>query len=130
MKVELLNGANLAFIGDAYYELRIRLYLVNKGITNQNELHKKCVEYVSAKAHAKIVNKMINESFLTLEEADIYKRGRNHSYNLSRKNLKYNDYICSSGLEAVVGYLYLKEEKERLDEVIRFAIKVVEEKDE
>ena len=52
----MLNGADLAYIGDAYYELQIRLHLLEKGITNPNKLHKEAVKYVSASAHAKIYN--------------------------------------------------------------------------
>lgn len=130
MKIELLNGANLAFIGDAYFELVIREHLIRKGITNQKELHTKCVDYVSADAHYKIYKKMEEENFLTSDEMVIFKRGRNHEYKPVRKNLDIFHHLISSGLEAVIGYLYLQKDIKRLNEVIDFAIKVVEEKDE
>lgn len=127
MKVELLNGANLAFIGDAYYELVIREYLLKKGITNQKELHTKCVDYVSATAHKLIFEKMEKDNFLTSEEITIFKRGRNHEYKPVRKNLDPKSHTISSGLEAVIGYLYLLGDRNRLDEIINFAINTVEE---
>lgn len=130
MKANLLNGANLAFIGDAYYELAIRRHLIEKGLTNQNDLHKECVKYVSAKAHSMIYKKMEEEGFLESSEVEIFKRGRNHSYHIQRKNLDYSEYVVSSGFEAVVGYLYLMELNDRLQEVIDFSIKVIEDKNE
>ena len=125
---EMLNGADLAFVGDAYYELQIRLYLLEKGITNPNKLHKMTVLYVSASAHSKIV-KALRESF-TEEEEGIFKRGRNFNYKHSRKNLKMDEYLASSGFEAVIGYLYLKNKNDRLDEIIKLSIKIIEENNE
>lgn len=111
--IHLLNGSNLAYIGDAYYELRVRLYLISKGITKDKELNKKSIEYVSANAHFEIYEK-IKETF-TEEEQKIFLRGRNSAPNNHRKNLDRGKYIVSSGLEAVIGYLYLKGDFERLD---------------
>lgn len=124
MNIDLLNGANLAFIGDAYYELYIREYIINKNITNQNEIHKICVKYVSASGHDKIVKKIFN--LLNDEEVLIFKRGRNHKYNISRKNLNRAEYLNSSGFEALIGYLYLKKENSRLEEILKLAVDVIE----
>lgn len=128
MKPELLNGANLAFIGDAYYELYIRKYLILKNITNQHELHKLSVKYVSAKGHSMIVEKL--EQYFTPTELSMFKRGRNHKYNLSRKNLNMGEYLNSSGFEAVIGYLYLAEENDRLNEILQMAVAIIEENNE
>lgn len=130
MKTSLYNGANLAYIGDAYYELKIREYCLNKGITHQYELHKECVKYVSAKAHAKIVSKMLLENFLTEEEVSIYKRGRNHNFHSNRKNLDMGEYCASSGFEALVGYYYLEKNFQRLEEIITFSICTIEDEGE
>ncbi|MGD9887082.1 MAG: Mini-ribonuclease 3 [Bacilli bacterium] len=128
MKPELLNGANLAYIGDAYFELFIREYLINKQITNQKELHKLSVSYVSASAHQKIITKLEQE--LTEEEMIIFKRGRNHKYHLSRKNVKLDEYLNSSGFEALIGYLYLKKDLDRLKFITNKAITIIEDKNE
>ena len=103
--VHLLNGSNLAFIGDAYYELRVRLFLMEKGITKDNELKKESIKYVSANAHYEIFERI--KDALTEEEHKIFLRGRNSAPNNHRKNLDRAKYVVSSGLEAVIGYLYL-----------------------
>jgi ribonuclease-3 family protein len=124
MKPELLNGANLAFIGDAYYELYIRHHLLEKSITNQHELQRLSVEYVSARAHNIIVHGL--EENFSEEEAGIFKRGRNHKYNISRKNLNREEYLNSSGFEALIGYLYLKEDYQRLEFILNRAVEIIE----
>lgn len=126
MKVELLNGANLAFVGDAYYELYIREHCIKKGITNQKELHKECVKYVSAHGHYLVFEKMKEVDFLSDDEMSVFKRGRNHNYHSNRKNLNPAEYVISSGFESLIGYLYLKDDKKRLDEIMQFSIKIIE----
>src|SRR5690554_6789037 len=106
-----LSGADLAFIGDAYYELKIRHYLLSKGITNLQKLHDYSVKYVSRTAQHFIINKIFDD--LNPEEIRIFKRGRNYQY-----KTKTDDYINASGFEAVIGYLYLQENFERLDSII------------
>ena len=130
MRVELLNGANLAFIGDAYYELYIRKYCLNKGITNQKELHKECVKYVSAHAHYQIFEKLEKENFFSEKEMVYFKRGRNHSYHANRKNVNPSEYVISSGFESLIGYLYMSEENQRLEELMKKSIEIIEGKDE
>ena len=119
MNYDLLSGADLAFIGDAYYELYIRNYVLNKGMTKLLDLHKASVKYVSKTAQCKIIKVLIEE--LTEEEVNIFKRGRNYKY-------KKNDaeYVNASGFEALVGYLYLKQNIERLEYIISKAIEIIE----
>lgn len=124
MDPALLNGANLAFIGDAYFELYIRRYLLSQGITNQNQLHKECVKYVSARGHSVIVDEI--KVLLTEEELNVFKRGRNARSLSRRSNVNLQEYLQSSGFEAVIGYLYLKENFPRLREIIDLAIKIIE----
>ena len=121
---QMLNGADLAYVGDAYYELQIRLHLLEKGITNPNKLHKEAVKYVSASAHSEIINIIKDE--LTEEEMLIFKRGRNYNYKHSRKNLKMDEYLASSGFEALIGYLFLMERKDRLTQILAKAIEIIE----
>lgn len=123
MKAELLNGANLAFIGDAYYELFIRRRLLEKEITNQNELQKLASGYVNAKAQHLVVSKLVD---LSPEEIAIFKRGRNHKFRGFRKNLKKEEYLNSTGFEALIGYHYLKGNFQRLHELLDFAVAVIE----
>ena len=86
MNYDLLTGADLAFVGDAYFELYIRNYVLHKGYTKLNDLHNHCVQYVSRTSQNKIILTLMNE--LTEEEISIFKRGRNFNY----KN-KDNEYI-------------------------------------
>lgn len=125
INVDLLNGSNLAFIGDAYYELYIRKYLLSKGITNQKELHQQCVKFVSARGHHLIVQEILEN--LSPIELNIYKRGRNSKTNSRRVNFKRSEYLESSGFEALIGYLYLQEDHGRLDEILQKSIKIIEE---
>ena len=125
MIANMLNGADLAYVGDAYYELQIRIYLLEKGITNPNKLHKEAVKYVSAFAHSKVMSVLKEE--LSEEEMRIFCRGRNYNYKHSRKNLKLDEYLASSGFEAVIGYLYLLDRKDRISEIIKRAIQIIEE---
>ena len=119
MNYNLLNGADYAYIGDACYELHIRNYVLNKGLTKLLDLHKASVKYVSKTAQNKIIKTLMPE--LTEEEVDIFKRGRNYKY---KKND--NEYINASGFEAILGYLYLKKENERLEYLISKAIEIIE----
>ena len=120
----LMNGADLAYLGDAYYELQIRTYLLSKGITKNKELKEMSTKYVSAHAHKVICEKLLPT--LNEEELAIYKRGRNGAPHNRRKNLDYTEYTISSGFEALIGYLYLAGANERLGEIITHAIQIIE----
>lgn len=124
MKPSLLNGSNLAYVGDAYYELMVRRHLLEKGITRNKELRKISIDYVSASAHQKIYSQ-IGENF-TEEEMQIFLRGRNNAPHGYRKNIDKNAYQISTGLEAVIGYLYLTESFSRLDTIIKMIFEEVE----
>ena len=125
MNPNLMNGSNLAYIGDAYYELRVRVYVLSLGITKNKELRKISIGYVSANAHQIIYNKLATE--LNEEENQIFLRGRNNAPHGYRKNVDKKAYATSTGLEAVIGYLYLTKQDERLKEVLE---KCIEEKEE
>jgi ribonuclease-3 family protein len=125
MNYELLNGNNLAYIGDAYYELFIRKYLLDKGITKSNDLRKASIKYVSASAHVAIVTKILD--VLTEKEKEIFKRGRNNSSVLKSKSAKTYSHQQSSGFEAVIGYLYLTKNIDRLYELLNKAITIINE---
>ena len=125
MRYDLLNGANLAYIGDAYYELVIRKYLIDKGITKNHELKKKSLRFVSASSHEKIFNLIKDQ--LTEEEMQVFLRGRNNAPSGHRKNVDKGAYVISTGLEAIIGYWYLLDNKERLDYLMKLIIEKGEE---
>lgn len=122
---KLLNGITLAYIGDSYYELMIRKYLLDKGITKVDTLHKTATKYVSAVSQAKILKTIIDDFTLTEEEQDIIKRGRNAKSH-TKVNVDTLTYRHATAFETLIGYLYLNQQKERLQEIIDYAINVVE----
>lgn len=126
-KTELITMSPLvlAYIGDTIYESYIREYLIRKNINKKvNDLHKSAVKYVKAKAQATIMHEL--EMELTEEEFRIYKRGRNQKSHTSPKNADIIDYKHATGFEALVGYLHLGNEKERLDYIISKGINIIE----
>ena len=128
MKYNLLNGSNLSYIGDAYYELEIRKYLISKNITKSKDLIKLSVEFVSASAHAYIFENIKSE--LNEEEIMIFTRGRNATSKGHRKNVNRLEHAISSGFEAIIGFLYLKEDFIRLEYLIKKSIEIVENKND
>ena len=119
-----MNGLTLAYLGDAYYELEIRKYLVAKGFTKVKVLHNQAIKYTSGHAQAMIIESMFELEFLSEEEIAIFKRGRNNSSS-GRKNVDAKTYQSSTGFEALIGYLYINN-NERLNEVVNKSIKIVE----
>ena len=122
----LINGSDLAYLGDAYYELWMRTYFLSLGITKPNDLAKNVRYMVSSSAHAYVVDK-INEKFTEVER-DVYTRGRNYHYRHKAKSASVNEYVKSSGLEAVIGYHYLNDNQQRLNELMNLIIKVLKDK--
>ena len=123
--VNLINGIALAFEGDAVYSMYIRRHLIFQGLTKPNQLHREATKYVSAKAQANLISLMLEEGILTEKEEDIYKRGRNANSHTKAKNADIVTYRMSTGFEAVMGYLHMTEEIERLEELIDWCVKRV-----
>ena len=102
----------LAYIGDAIYDLVIRSVVVERANRSANDLHKKTVKYVKAEAQATMIQAMAEE--LSEEEAAVYKRGRNAKSYTTAKNASMGDYRKATGYEALMGYLYLTGQTDRL----------------
>ena len=126
LDVNLINGIALAFEGDAVYSLYIRRQLIFQGQTKPNQLHRLATRYVSAKAQASLIEKMLDQEVLTEKELDIYKRGRNAHSHTKAKNTDVITYKMSTGFEAVMGYLHMTEDLTRLEELITWCIDQVE----
>ncbi|NLQ66073.1 Mini-ribonuclease 3 [Streptococcus mutans] len=124
--VNLINGIALAFEGDAIYSTYIRKHLIFQGFTKPNQLHRKTTRYVSAKAQAMLITKMLEAQLLSEKEEDIYRRGRNANSHTKAKNTDVVTYKMSTGFEAVMGYLHMTEQIERLEELIDWCIQTVE----
>ena len=111
-----MNNLVLAYLGDAVYELHIREFLINKGIAKVKDLQQASLDYVSAKSQRKILELLENDNYLTQDEIDIVNRGRNASSH-SSKTTDIITYKKATGLECLIGYLYLNN-KERLYELL------------
>ncbi len=124
-EAKLLNGLELADMGDAVFEVAIRDYLLGTGKTKPNQLHQTATRYVSAKAQARMIAEMLESELLTEEEISYYKRGRNSKINTKAKNTDIQTYLHSTGFEALMGFLYLTKQQERLDTLIEWCIEFV-----
>lgn len=118
-EINTLSPLTLAFIGDSVYEMFIRTKILSMGNRPANELHKIAVGYVKAKAQAQAAHKILD--LLTDQELQIYKRGRNTNIHTVPKNADMADYRHATALEALVGYLYIKGEEDRLEEILNLA---------
>ena len=118
-----LNGLSLAYIGDAVYELYIRDYVIKLGYTQVKDLHKMVVKFTSGNSQADLIHYLLENNLLSEEELSIFKRGRNSHVHTSRKNMELKDYLDATGFEALIGYLYLNNNKERLEEIIDLSLK-------
>ncbi len=122
MNVLEINVLVLAYLGDTIYENFVRKYLINSGIGNVNDLQKEAIKYVSAKAQASYLKKMMDEEFLSEEELDVVKRARNYKTTSHPKNCDIITYKYATGLEALIGYLNLKCKNERIGEIMKFIL--------
>ena len=129
MNVKQINVITLAYLGDAIYEVYIRDYLINQGIAKVEELQKEAINYVSAKAQFKILNYLIDNNILLSDEIDIVKRGRNYKRESHPKNTDIITYKMATGFEALIGYLYLDNKKNRIDELMNYIFGGYNEKD-
>ena len=118
--IRTYSPLTLAYLGDAAYEIIIRTILVKKGNCPVNELHKRASSLVKASAQSAMIQKLEGE--FSEEEHSVYKRGRNAHSATMAKNASMSDYRRATGFEALMGYLYLKNEYTRMIELIRMGI--------
>lgn len=115
-EVKLMPPLVWAYVGDAVYELYVRTNLVNNTKLNPHKLHVEAIKYVKAQAQAKILEKITE--ILTEEEKDIVRRGRNAQNHHLPKNANLDEYSHATAFEALIGYLYLTKQDERLGEIL------------
>ena len=114
MKVKELNIITLAYIGDAIYELYIREKMIKNGFVKVDELQKEVTKYVSAKGQASALDELLKRNLLQEEEIDIIKRARNNKRSIHPKHTSLAIYKKATGFEALIGYLYLTNNQNRL----------------
>ncbi len=124
-EIQQLNPQVLAFIGDGVYSLFIRTEMLKLPKNKSNFLHAEANKFVSAVGQSIATQKVI--PILTAEEVSIFKRARNYKTTSVAKNSTLSEYKKATGLEAVIGYLYLSDEQERLQEIMSLCMEAVNE---
>lgn len=123
-KTVMYSPAQLAYAGDAVYELLVRSYIIKNHDCSVNIMNREAVRFVKARAQAEIVREL--DSILSEEEKRIVKRGRNAKVTSSPKNADLIDYRYATGFEALLGYLYLNDEIDRLLLLFNKVIDIIE----
>ncbi len=113
----------LAYMGDCAYEIVIRTLLVHQGNTHVDRLNRRASNLAKAVTQSQMIDAIFEE--LTEEERAIYKRGRNAKSYTSAKNASIHDYRRATGFEALIGWLYLKGEFERMTKLIRLGFEKI-----
>ena len=126
MGINEINILSLAYLGDAVYELKVRNYLIALGISKVNKLQNMAMDFVTAKNQCKFINYFLDNDLLSEEEIDYVKRGRNASTYSHPKNTDIVTYKWATGLECLFGYLYLNNNKERIEELFNKILEVKE----
>ncbi|RIW30009.1 ribonuclease III [Bacillus salacetis] len=114
-----MNALALAYMGDAVYETYVRQFLLQSGRVKPNQLHRAATGYVSAKAQAAALKEITDLEILSEEEMAVVRRGRNAKSGTIPKNTDVQTYRYSTAFEALIGYLFLQNRKDRLEELIQ-----------
>lgn len=113
----------LAYMGDCIFDLCTRTYLLKQANMPANKLHQKSKAIVNATSQSKMYKHLVE--IVTEEEKAVLKRGRNATTNTRAKNASMIDYKNATGLEALFGYLYLKGDNERIDELFKICLDII-----
>lgn len=119
--IRTYSPLTLAYIGDGIYDLVIRSLVVGKGNTRASELHHRTSHLVKAHSQSAMMEYIL--PILSEEEEAVYRRGRNAKSPTMAKNATMGDYRRATGFEALMGYLYLKDEFDRMLELIAVGLK-------
>lgn len=111
----------LAYMGDVVYELYIRKFLIVKGVSKTKELQKRSLDYVSAKSQRRHLERMLDANFLTEEEQEVLKWGRN-AKGAKTKHADIVTYRLATGLETLIGNLYFLNNISRIEEIMNFIV--------
>lgn len=121
--VNALNILSLAYIGDSIWEVYVRNYVISKNkYSKVNKLHRESINLVKAKVQADMIKSLKENNMLDDDMLSVVMRGRN-SANNPPKNANVQDYNYATGFEAMIGYLYITENYNKLDEIAKFCLK-------
>ena len=121
-EVNMMPPLTWAYVGDCVYELYIREFLINLKMVKVKDLQNESLKYVSAKSQRRCLENLIESNFLTEEEIDIYKRGRN-AHGRKNSNTDIITYKIATGLECLIGDLYLNKNYQRIKEIMDFIVR-------
>lgn len=124
MDIREYSPLTLAYIGDSIYDLIIKSLVINRGNKQVQKLHKETSSLVQASTQSMMMRTMQEE--LTDEERAVYKRGRNAKSVSPAKNQSITDYRRATGFEALLGYLYLKEDWKRMLDLVKIGLDSLE----
>ena len=124
MDIRGINSLVLAYLGDAVYEEKIRLYLLSKGINKVNLLQQVAINYVSAKRQAYFLDILLEKEFFNEAEISVIKRARNAKSHNAPKGCDIITYKKATGLEAVIGYFKLTGQEEKINKLIEIIVEV------
>ena len=124
--ISKMNTSTLAYLGDAVFEVIVREKIVTEKPGDVSRAHHTAVRYVSAAGQALAAKRMVAEGFFTEEEELIYKRARNHRSMSRPQNADPREYKIATGFEALLGYLYLSDDRQRLREIAAEAVRIVD----
>ena len=119
-----VNPSVLAYIGDSVYELHARCHVASRKAGDSGKMHKMTVHYVSAVSQAHAMRKLEEE--LSEEEDGYFRRARNSNPSTLAKNASPADYMYATGFEALIGYLFLSDDEERLEYIINRAFEIID----
>ena len=125
-EISRFSTNTLAYLGDAVFEVIVREKIVCEKPGDSGRAHHTAVRYVSAGGQAKAARAMIASGFLTEEELALYKRARNHRSMSRPQHADPRDYKIATGFEALLGYLYLADDRQRLREIAAEAVRIVD----
>ncbi len=123
--IKQMNTTALAYMGDAVYEVYVRKHVMQQGAVYVDKLHKMGVNYVKAASQAKAIKGIFDS--LTLEEQSLVKRAKNRKVITKAKNADIFDYKWATAFEALIGYLYLCDEHQRMEEIILKGMEIIDE---
>ncbi len=121
-EVNMMSPLTWAYVGDSIYEMYVRTYLSNKTNLNPHKMHVLSIKYVKASAQASILKKLE----LTEDEQEIVRRGRNTENHHLPKHASAEEYMYSTAFEALIGYLYLTKQNDRLKTILKNCIDLVD----
>jgi ribonuclease-3 family protein len=116
-EINSISSLGLAYLGDSVFELMVRSWLCSRGGVTSSGLHREAVKYVSAQAQAQAARRVLPE--LTDAEKGVFRRARDTKVHSVPQNADISDYHAATGLEALFGWLYLKGNKERLNQLFQ-----------